>query len=83
MSLLCLKWGLEGADGCWVVMLLAMLSPVALPLLFASATWKPSRAIPVAVMAAQACLIVALVVLCELLVVLVFCPAGLLLGFVW
>jgi len=60
MSLLCLAWGVEGAEGaCWGVAL--MPGPLVLFLFLAGASLKPSRSMPVAVMAAQVCLMALLV----------------------
>ena len=69
MSLLCLAWGVEGAEGaCWGWVL--MPGPLALFLFLAGASLKPSRSMPVAVMAAQVCLMALLVGALAVVVVL-------------
>jgi len=77
MSLLCLAWGVEGAEGaCWGVVL--MPGPLALFLFLAGASLKPSRSMPVAVMAAQVCLMALLegVVVAVVLVAVVLVLEG-------
>jgi len=61
ISLLCLAWGVEGAEGaCWGWLL--MPGHLVLCLFLAGASLKPSKSMPVGVMAAQVCLMELLVV---------------------
>jgi len=61
MSILCVAWEVEGAERpCWGSLL--MPGPLVLFLFLAGASLNPSRSMPVAVMAAQVCLMVLLVV---------------------
>jgi len=75
MSLLCLAWGVEGAEGaCWGWVLIPY--PLALFLFLAGASLKPSRSMPVAVMAAQVSLMALLVGALVVVVVLVLGGGG-------
>jgi len=77
MSPLYLAWGVEGAEGaCWGWVL--MPGPLALFLFLAGASLKPSKSIPVAVMAAQVCLMALLVGALVVVVALVLGGGGVL-----